>query len=169
MTTPSGLRISDRRLDHGYLQRCVTRGSWSASTGRYEPARAHRSPIWLDEIAVALDEQCVVDPQVYEVLLDCHELGWQLSTLPNLYERLAARLPVEYAARDLETLPAYNETAGYRLYRAAKRLIDIMLALVGLLPLGLLIPFVALGNGLWSPGPCSIANSGWAEAAGPLQ
>ena len=90
----------------------------------------------VDEIAVALDEQCVVDPQVYEVLLDCHELGWKLSTLPNLYERLAARLPVEYAARDIETLPAYNETAGYRLYRAAKRLIDVVLAMAGLLPLG---------------------------------
>jgi exopolysaccharide biosynthesis polyprenyl glycosylphosphotransferase len=107
----------------------------------------------VDEIAVALDEQCVVDPHVYEVLLDCHELGWQLSTLPNLYERLSSRLPVEYAARDLEALSAYNETAGYRLYRAAKRLIDVALALAGMLPLCLLIPFVALGNRLWAPGP----------------
>ena len=107
----------------------------------------------VDEIAVAFDEQCVVDPQVYEVLLDCHELGWKLSTLPNLYERLSARLPVEYAARDLETLPVYNETAGYRLYRAAKRLIDVAFALAGMLPLALLVPFVALGNRLWSPGP----------------
>ena len=107
----------------------------------------------VDEIAVALDEQCVVDPQVYEVLLDCHELGWHLSTLPNLYERLSARLPVEYAARDLETLPVYNETAGYRLYRAVKRLIDVAFALAGMLPLAMLVPFVALGNRLWSPGP----------------
>jgi exopolysaccharide biosynthesis polyprenyl glycosylphosphotransferase len=107
----------------------------------------------VDEIAVAIDEQCAVDPQVYEVLLDCHELGWQLSTLPNLYERLSARLPVEYAARDLETLPVYNETAGYRLYKAAKRLIDVLFGLAGLLPLALLVPFVALGNRLWSPGP----------------
>ena len=107
----------------------------------------------VDEIAVALDEQCVVDPQVYEVLLDCHELGWKLSTLPNLYERLSSRLPVEYAARDLETLPVYSESASYRLYRAAKRLVDVLFALAGLLPLALLVPFVALGNRLWSPGP----------------
>jgi len=107
----------------------------------------------VDEIAVALDEQSAVDPQVYEVLLDCHELGWQLCTLPNLYERLASRLPVEYAARDLETLPVFNETASYRLYIAAKRLIDVLFALAGLLPLALLVPFVALGNRLWSPGP----------------
>jgi exopolysaccharide biosynthesis polyprenyl glycosylphosphotransferase len=107
----------------------------------------------VDEIAVALDEQCVIDPQVYEVLLDCHELGWQLSTLPNLYERLTYRLPVEYAARDVETLPVYTETAGYRLYKASKRLIDVLFALAGLLPLALLAPFVALGNRLTSPGP----------------
>ena len=107
----------------------------------------------VDEIAVALDDHDATDPQVYEVLLDCHELGWQLSTLPNLYERLTARLPVEYAARDLETLPVYTETAGYRLYKAAKRLIDVLFAVTGLFPLALLVPLVAIGNRLTSPGP----------------
>lgn len=107
----------------------------------------------VDEIAVALDEGCTVDSQVYEALLDCNELGWRLSTLPNLYERLTARLPVEYAARDLESLPQYDETAGHHLYRATKRVMDVVLALAGCIPLALLIPWVALGNRIFAPGP----------------
>ena len=107
----------------------------------------------IDEIAVALEEQSVIDPQVYDVLLDCHELGWHLCTLPDLYERLTSRLPVEYAARDLATLPDRDSGAGPRLYRFAKRLVDIVFALAGLLPLLLLMSCVALGNALLSPGP----------------
>lgn len=107
----------------------------------------------VDEIAVGLNEECGVDPKTYDALLDCSELGWQLSTLPSLYERLTARLPVEYATHDLETLSAHGETAGYHIYRASKRLMDVILALAGCIPLGLVIPWVALGNALFSPGP----------------
>ena len=107
----------------------------------------------IDEIAVALDERRAIDPQIYEVLLDCHELGWQLCTLPDLYERLTSRLPVEYAAHDLATLPDHGNGAGPRIYRFAKRLVDIIFALAGLPPLLLLMSCVALGNALLSPGP----------------
>jgi exopolysaccharide biosynthesis polyprenyl glycosylphosphotransferase len=107
----------------------------------------------IDEIAVALEEQCALDPHAYEVLLDCHELGWQLCSLPDLYERLTSRLPVEYAARDLATLPDHGNGAGARLYRFAKRAVDIVFALAGLPPLLLLMACVALGNALFSPGP----------------
>ena len=107
----------------------------------------------IDEIAVALEERCAVAPNVYEVLLDCHELGWHLRALPDLYEQLTSRLPVEYAARDLAIFPDHDDGAGPRIYTSAKRLVDILFALAGLPPLLLLMPWVALGNALHSPGP----------------
>ena len=107
----------------------------------------------IDEIAVALEERCAVDPKVYDVILDCHELGWHLRTLPDLYEELTSRLPVEYAARDLAIFPDHDDGAGPRIYSSAKRLVDIIFALAGLPPLLLLMPCVALGNALRSPGP----------------
>ena len=107
----------------------------------------------IDEIAVALEERCAVDPNVYDVLLDCHELGWHLRALPDLYEDLTSRLPVEYATRDLAIFPDHADGAGPRIYCSAKRLVDILFALVGLPPLLLLMPCVALGNALLLPGP----------------
>jgi len=107
----------------------------------------------IDEIAVALEERCAVAPNVYEVLLDCHELGWHLRALPDLYEELTSRLPVEYAARDIAIFPDRDDGAGPRIYCSAKRLVDILFALAGLPPLLLLMPCVALGNALYSPGP----------------
>jgi exopolysaccharide biosynthesis polyprenyl glycosylphosphotransferase len=107
----------------------------------------------IDEIAVALEGWRTIDPQIYDILLDCHELGWQLCTLPDLYERLTSRLPVEYAAHELATLPDHGNGAGPRIYRFAKRLVDISFVLCGLLPLLLVMSCVALGNALLSPGP----------------
>lgn len=107
----------------------------------------------IDEIAVALEERCAVSPNIYEVLLDCHELGWHLRALPDLYEELTSRLPVEYAARDLAIFPDRDDGAGPRIYTSAKRLVDVLFALAGLPPLLLLVPWVALGNALYSPGP----------------
>ncbi|NIN77540.1 MAG: sugar transferase, partial [Planctomycetales bacterium] len=77
----------------------------------------------------------------------------QVSTLVDVYERLTARLPAEYAQRNTHLIvgPADNPT--FRLYMTSKRIIDLVLALSGLLVLGLVIPFVALANALTSPGP----------------
>ncbi len=106
----------------------------------------------VDEIIVALDSHHV-DPQVYDALLDCRESGIRVSSFAEVYERLTARLPVGYDERDLEVLLGPKDTGSARLYIAVKRLLDILAALVGLAILALVLPFVALGNFIWSRGP----------------
>lgn len=107
----------------------------------------------VDEVILNLEEGRGFPLEAQEVLLDCRELGLRVSSLVDVYERLTGRLPVDYARYDSQLLLSPPDTPAFRLYQAAKRLVDILIGLVGLLVLGLLIPFVALANALTSPGP----------------
>ncbi len=107
----------------------------------------------VDEIVVALDDGHALSLEAHEVLLDCRELGLQVNTLATVYERLAGRVSVDYAQRDLHLILGPADSPASRLYVALKRLPDILLALIGLVLLALIVPWVALGNALCSPGP----------------
>jgi exopolysaccharide biosynthesis polyprenyl glycosylphosphotransferase len=105
----------------------------------------------VDEVLVA--EGTSLSPALREALLDCREMGVPVTPLSVAYERLTARLPVEYAEQDLSLIVSPPDSPGQRLYQVGKRVIDMILASVGALVMGALIPFVALGNALTSPGP----------------
>jgi exopolysaccharide biosynthesis polyprenyl glycosylphosphotransferase len=105
----------------------------------------------VDEILVA--EETAVSPAVHEALLDCRELGLRVTPLSVAYERLTARLPVAYAQCSLRIIYGPLDSPYERLYRAGKRALDIVLALVGVVLVGLLSLLVALANALTSPGP----------------
>jgi exopolysaccharide biosynthesis polyprenyl glycosylphosphotransferase len=105
----------------------------------------------VDEVLVA--EEDTLSHELREALLDCREIGIHVFRLSEAYERLVHRLPVEYAERDLGLLLSADDGPSRRLYWAAKRLLDVLLALAGLSVLTLLAPWVALFNALTSPGP----------------
>jgi len=85
-----------------------------------------------------------------------------------VYERLTGQLPVEYLHCNLSLLLSPSNSPTTRLYHAAKRLMDIVMALVGLAFLALLLPFVALANALSSPGPLFYRQAGeCVKFAGP--
>ncbi len=104
------------------------------------------------------DEIIVADggprsPMLREAILDCWELGLPVTPLSVAYERLRARLPVDYAGWDLSIIAETADSPAERLYRASKRAIDILIAMVGVGLMGMLSPFVVLANALTSPGP----------------
>ncbi|NOZ28723.1 MAG: sugar transferase [Chloroflexi bacterium] len=106
-----------------------------------------------NEIIVALDGAQKLPPHVYEALLDCREVGLRVRTLEDIYERLTARLPVEYARRDLQILLGPLDGPSTRLYFAVKRFMDLVIALAALPTLALVAAIVAVCNAIWSPGP----------------
>lgn len=107
----------------------------------------------VDEIIIALDDQSASNVDIYQVLLDCRELGLRTVPVVEVYERLTARLPVEYAQYGIQALLDQSDNPAVRLYGSVKRLMDVVLALVALAGMGLLIPWIALWNALVSPGP----------------
>ncbi|MBC8450484.1 MAG: sugar transferase [Chloroflexi bacterium] len=107
----------------------------------------------VDEVVLAITHRHAINDDLFDALLRCRELGLHLTTMSALYERLLGRVPVEHVGRDLHMVVPMDDTAEERFYRAAKRLFDLISALVGMTTVGMLIPFVALANALTSPGP----------------
>lgn len=106
-----------------------------------------------DEIVVSLEPEGAANEAVYDVLLDCRELGLRVVPLAAVCEALTARLRVDYAERDLPALLSPADSPSARLYAVSKRLLDLALALPGLVPLALVTAGIALANALWAPGP----------------
>jgi exopolysaccharide biosynthesis polyprenyl glycosylphosphotransferase len=107
----------------------------------------------VDEIILADPVAAQADPATFQALLDCRELGIPIRALAEVYGRMTARLPVEYARCDPALTLSPADSASNRLYIAAKWLIDRIAALIGLIALGLLAPIIALANAIWCPGP----------------
>jgi exopolysaccharide biosynthesis polyprenyl glycosylphosphotransferase len=107
----------------------------------------------VDEIILANNNELELSLEAREVLLDCREVGLRISNLADVYERLTGRLPVHYAAYDLQLLLSPDDSPSARLYGAAKRAMDIVLSAIGLLILCVILPLIALANAISSPGP----------------
>jgi exopolysaccharide biosynthesis polyprenyl glycosylphosphotransferase len=103
----------------------------------------------IQEIVVATERY--VETDLFQLLVDCHGLGARVSYMPDLYDKLSRRIPIQHidpawALNVLERLPS-------RLSLSFKRLVDLALAGVGLLVFAPLLPLVALAIRLDSPGP----------------
>jgi exopolysaccharide biosynthesis polyprenyl glycosylphosphotransferase len=107
----------------------------------------------IDEIIIAITDTKQIRPQLFEAILDCREIGLPITTMATVYERLTGRVAVEHSSRNVELAAGSNDGAFQRFYGLFKRLTDLFAGLVGLVVLGLSLPFVWLGNRLWSPGP----------------
>jgi exopolysaccharide biosynthesis polyprenyl glycosylphosphotransferase len=107
----------------------------------------------IDEIIVAKEHKTLLDPDLHDVLLDCRELGFVVSPLSDVYEKLTARYPVSYARLDPAMLLSSQDSPTIRLFHFFKRFFDLGLALLGLLALALIAPITALSNLAYSPGP----------------
>jgi exopolysaccharide biosynthesis polyprenyl glycosylphosphotransferase len=107
----------------------------------------------VDEVILAITHRHAIADDLFDALLRCRELGLRVTTMPALYERLLGRVSVEHLGRDLHMVMPMEDTAVERFYGAAKRGCDVILALVGVCVVGILAPFVALGNAITSPGP----------------
>jgi exopolysaccharide biosynthesis polyprenyl glycosylphosphotransferase len=94
-----------------------------------------------------------IRPELFQAILDCQERGVEVIRMPALYESLLGRVPIGYLSADWLLTSFLDSVRLYDLYSPLKRLIDILIALVGLLVTLLLFPFIALLIRLDSRGP----------------
>ena len=94
-----------------------------------------------------------VQPEMFQLLLDCQAAGLSVIQMPALYETLTGRVPVEHVRSDW-LLPG-EVTGGQQplTYRLFAHLLDWGFGLVGGLLLLLVGPLVVLLTRLDSPGP----------------
>jgi exopolysaccharide biosynthesis polyprenyl glycosylphosphotransferase len=93
------------------------------------------------------------DGQLLPALLDCLELGVEIVPMPVLYEQLTGRVPVEHVGDNWYVAMPIQPPITGSLQSLLKRLMDVILAGLGLICLGLALPFIAAAIYLDSPGP----------------
>lgn len=106
-----------------------------------------------NELIVAITHTDQMHGELFEALLACHEMGFSITTMATLYERLTGRVPIEHAGRALYVAMPLSQPATHRFYLVFKRLLDIGIGLCGCLLLLIAIPPLWLANRLGSPGP----------------
>jgi len=93
-----------------------------------------------------------IHDNLMRAVLRCFEQGVRIVPMPELFERITGRIPVEHIGeRWLTSLPIGRNSKG--LYPLVKLAIDITIASIGLLVLAPFFPFLALAIKLDSPGP----------------
>ncbi len=106
-----------------------------------------------DEIILAITYSQSLNKELCEAILACREFGMNITTMSAVYERLTGRIPLNHIGRDLHIAVAVRQTATNRLYLAVRRLVDVLVGLVGAVLLVALIPFIWIANRICSPGP----------------
>lgn len=132
---------SDKREQH--IKGVKRVGNW-ANLSTY--VQDHR----ISDIVLTMPSDA--QPDWLQSILACFEKGVRIVPMPELFEEITGRIPVEHIGeRWLASLPINWDSK--KLYLLLKRVIDIVVAGIGLLFLAPLFPFFILAIKLDSPGP----------------
>ncbi len=87
-----------------------------------------------------------LDGVTFQAVMDAYEQGIAIVPMPILYERITERVPVEHVKDEWTVvfLPVKNSDAVFDPYPLIKRLIDIILSLIGMTAFVITMPLVAL-------------------------
>jgi exopolysaccharide biosynthesis polyprenyl glycosylphosphotransferase len=123
-----------------------------------------------DEVVLAITRRDTIHQGAFDALLACHERGFRVTTMEAVYERVLGRVPVDHLGRNIAAaFPVEEGGATERLYWAVKRAFDILGALFALIPLGLLVPVVAIMNAADNPGPLFYLQTRLGKGGQPFQ
>lgn len=93
-----------------------------------------------------------LDGEVFQGVMDAYERGVNVIPMPLLYERITGRVPVEHVGNNWMVVLPFEEDTLFNPYPSLKRMIEIILALIGMAIFLLLLPPLALLIRLDSPG-----------------
>jgi exopolysaccharide biosynthesis polyprenyl glycosylphosphotransferase len=105
----------------------------------------------VSDVVLAINRD--VPGHVLSAMIECYERGIRVSTMPDLYEHLTDRVPVEHVGDNWFVVLPFSNRGQNLTFRVMKRLYDFTISLAGLLAFGLLLPGLALLIYLDSPGP----------------
>jgi exopolysaccharide biosynthesis polyprenyl glycosylphosphotransferase len=105
----------------------------------------------LDEM---VEKECISDlviaitgemrSDTFESILEAQEDGVDVIPMPTLYEELLGRVPIQHLESEWLIRSFVDESRVNGFYEIAKRVLDILFAIVALVVYGILYPFIAL-------------------------
>lgn len=94
-----------------------------------------------------------LDGEVFQGVMDAYERGVNVIPMPLLYERITGRVPVEHVGNNWMVVLPFEDDSLLNPYRSLKRILEVLLAIIGmgiflllLLPLALLIRIDSHGS-----------------------
>jgi exopolysaccharide biosynthesis polyprenyl glycosylphosphotransferase len=96
----------------------------------------------ISEIVIAITGE--MKGSTFQNLLEAQQRGMEIIPMPSLYEELLGRVPINHLESEWLIRSFVNESRVDGFYELAKRLLDILLSLVGLFICILLTPFTAI-------------------------
>ncbi len=106
----------------------------------------------LFEIVVASQNNEDITSNLYLQLLRLLESGTTIREYTQVYEDKTHRIPLQYITRDFYKFFPFNRINSNQLYLLHVRIMETIISLIGILIGLLLIPFIALGNGIGNRG-----------------
>lgn len=96
-----------------------------------------------------------IPPDVFEGAMTCYERGVEIIPATVLYEQITGRVAIEHVGEHLWTmvLPVARPTLALTVYAVVKRLLDCIIAAIGLALFCFMLPMLALAIKLDSRGP----------------
>ncbi|MDL1944798.1 sugar transferase [Chloroflexi bacterium CFX2] len=96
----------------------------------------------ISDIVVAINGE--IRGTTFQTILDAQEKGANVTRMPILYEEMTGRVPIHHLESDWIIRSFVDGLSVSGFYELFKRLLDILGALVGLLILAVLFPFLAI-------------------------
>ncbi|MGA2505262.1 MAG: sugar transferase [Anaerolineales bacterium] len=94
------------------------------------------------EIIVAISG--TIQGETFQAILDAQESGVEVVPMPTVYEELLGRVPIHHLESDWLIRSFVDEARVSGFFELAKRLVDILIAIIGLIICILLTPITAL-------------------------
>ncbi len=107
----------------------------------------------ISEVVVTNDSNKTISVEMYEALLNILESGVVIREYADVYEGATYRLPIHFEDKELYKFFPFSRSNQNKLYLFYSRLFDIVFALVGLVGLLVIIPFIWAFNLIWNRGP----------------
>lgn len=95
----------------------------------------------ISDVIVAISG--ALNGEMFQALLDAQQRGVEIVRMPVAYEEVLGRVPIQYLESDWLLRSFVDEVRVSSFYLLVKRLIDVLGALIGLLALALMFPWVA--------------------------
>lgn len=92
-------------------------------------------------------------PELVQAALACYERGIVVTSASDLFEASTGRMPTSHIGENWRAVLPLAHPGSRALYLAAKRIVDVVGATVGLVSLGLMLPLLAFAIKLDSHGP----------------
>ncbi len=104
----------------------------------------------ISDILVAISGE--IHGRMFQALLDAQEMGVEITRMPVMYEELLDRVPIEHLDAYWILRSFVDDARVSAFYEVAKRVLDFLGGLVGVLVLAIISPFVMLAT---------LIDSGW--------